>query len=322
MQEDTLSFYSNGKLLLTGEYVVIDGALSLAIPVRYGQWLTVEKTKNDTLHWQSFDGGEYPWFEATFFLESFRDDDSIHSSKRIANLYHWVKDYSDKEIAAVITKILIAAKKRNPAFLEGNSGLEVTTKLTFSRHWGLGASSTLINNIARWAGVNPYQLLWDVFPGSGYDVACAQQQKPLLYRLVDQKPRIELSVFYPPFAQNLYFVHRNFKQDSARAIKEYQSKGPRKQTVIDAVSEITQQMVTATKLSEWEKGMEAHERIISNLMQLPPVKKELFNDYFGCLKSLGAWGGDFMMATGDERTPAYFHKKGYKTVIPYAEMVC
>ena len=30
-------FYSNGKLLLTSEYVVLDGAIALAIPTRLGQ---------------------------------------------------------------------------------------------------------------------------------------------------------------------------------------------------------------------------------------------------------------------------------------------
>lgn len=36
-------FYSNGKLLLSGEYAVLDGALSLAVPTKYGQLLSVKK---------------------------------------------------------------------------------------------------------------------------------------------------------------------------------------------------------------------------------------------------------------------------------------
>jgi len=31
------SFYSNGKLLITGEYLVLDGAKALALPTKYGQ---------------------------------------------------------------------------------------------------------------------------------------------------------------------------------------------------------------------------------------------------------------------------------------------
>ena len=35
------AFYSHGKLLLTGEYLVLDGALALAVPCKLGQSLTV-----------------------------------------------------------------------------------------------------------------------------------------------------------------------------------------------------------------------------------------------------------------------------------------
>ena len=38
----TKVFYSHGKLLLTGEYVVLDGAKALAIPTNKGQYLTVK----------------------------------------------------------------------------------------------------------------------------------------------------------------------------------------------------------------------------------------------------------------------------------------
>ena len=40
-----MKFYSNGKLLMTGEYFVLNGALSLALPTVYGQYLEI----NDTL---------------------------------------------------------------------------------------------------------------------------------------------------------------------------------------------------------------------------------------------------------------------------------
>jgi hypothetical protein len=38
------------------------------------------------------------------------------------------------------------------------------------------------------------------------------------------------------------------------------------------------------------------------------------------IKSLGAWGGDFVLATGDDKTISYFKSKGYNTVIPYSKM--
>ena len=39
--ENPKYFYSPGKLLLTGEYVVLDGAKSLAIPTIFGQSLNI-----------------------------------------------------------------------------------------------------------------------------------------------------------------------------------------------------------------------------------------------------------------------------------------
>jgi mevalonate kinase len=38
------TFYSNGKLLITGEYLVLDGATAFALPTKIGQNLIVEKT--------------------------------------------------------------------------------------------------------------------------------------------------------------------------------------------------------------------------------------------------------------------------------------
>ena len=36
------------------------------------------------------------------------------------------------------------------------------------------------------------------------------------------------------------------------------------------------------------------------------IKENAFSDYFGQVKSLGAWGGDFVLVTGNEDTPSIF----------------
>ena len=56
-------FYSNGKLLLTGEYVVLDGAKALAVPTRFGQNLIVKKGINQQINWVSFDADKSIWFQ-------------------------------------------------------------------------------------------------------------------------------------------------------------------------------------------------------------------------------------------------------------------
>ena len=59
--------------------------------------------------------------------------------------------------------------------------------------------------------------------------------------------------------------------------------------------------------------------IISKLIKQPPLKKIKFSDYDGAVKSLGAWGGDFFLATGSDQD--YFKKKGYETIISYKDII-
>ena len=60
------TFYSHGKLLITAEYVVLDNALALAIPTKFGQFLEVEKNNSNTITWKSFTNTNDVWFETEF----------------------------------------------------------------------------------------------------------------------------------------------------------------------------------------------------------------------------------------------------------------
>ena len=66
------NYYSNGKLLLTGEYLVLDGAKSLAVPTKFGQDLIVDKIKELQLIWASFTNKGECWFESVFDLQKLR----------------------------------------------------------------------------------------------------------------------------------------------------------------------------------------------------------------------------------------------------------
>ena len=59
-------FYSNGKLLITGEYLVLDGANAFALPTKFGQNLIVEKGSPQKIKWTSLDADGNIWFEDTF----------------------------------------------------------------------------------------------------------------------------------------------------------------------------------------------------------------------------------------------------------------
>ncbi|WP_025741342.1 GYDIA family GHMP kinase [Aquimarina pacifica] len=301
------SFYSHGKLLLTGEYLVLDGSNALAIPTRLGQWLYVneiEEVDSKLLHWKSMDHSGNCWFETEIHFETPENANPDH------------------KIHNTLLKILNTAKQLNPKFLSEEKGYYIETKLEFNSAWGLGSSSTLINNIAQWANVNAYELLEKSFGGSGYDIACAKHHKPIVYKRNLGKPIVTETDFDPPFKENLFFIYLNQKQDSKASIKHYQSL-PIKDfdTAEKKVNEITEKMIECTDLETFEILINTHEEIISKIIKTPTVKSRLFPDYHNSLKSLGGWGGDFVLATGSPEDMSYFKDKGYTTIIPYSEMV-
>ena len=307
-----MNYYSNGKLLLTGEYLVLDGAKSLALPTKYGQNLSVEKIKEPNLIWASFTNTGNCWFEAVFDLPKLRLVNCTFNSD---------KEGSAEFIAETLLDILAEAKRLNPDFLDVDHGFVVKTELNFPRNWGLGSSSTLINSIASWAKVDAFQLLWNSFKGSGYDIACAQNDTPIYYQIKEQKPKVDSVVFNPEFKDNLYFVYLNQKQDSKEGIAKFRESNIDYSAQINRISEISEAFAKVKSLHEFEALLVEHEQIISSIIKLQTVKEKLFPDYFGEIKSLGAWGGDFVLATGNQETPNYFKNKGFETILTYSEMI-
>ena len=299
-----LKYYSNGKLLITGEYIVLDGAKSFALPTKYGQNLIVDNYENKILKWKSFNIHNKIWFDC---------DIELPSLKLIRT--------SDNKIAKTLINILIEAKNINNNFLNSSKGLLVKTNLNFEQNWGLGTSSTLINNIASWAQVDAFNLQFKIFGGSAYDIACAQNDKPIVYQLKNGTPKTETIDFNPEFKNNLFFIHLNKKQNSRDAIKSYKENKIDKTQLIFEISDITNQIISANSLSKFKNLIKIHEKLISKVIGIEPIKKRLFKDYSGEIKSLGAWGGDFILAAGDDNTIEYFNKKGFKTVIPYNKII-
>mgnify|MGYP000504168076 CR=1 FL=1 len=149
---DSIAQYkANGKLLLSGEYFVLDGALALAVPTKQGQSMIVESTVGfeDLLEWESFDNEGESWFKGTF--------------EKNSGLY--IKG-TDRPTGLRLQQIFQAGQTLNLQFLREIEPFKVSTHLDFPKNWGLGTSSTLINNLAQWANVDPYQLLKLTFGGS------------------------------------------------------------------------------------------------------------------------------------------------------------
>lgn len=298
-------FYSHGKLLLTGEYLVLDGAKALAVPTNKGQYLTVKQNTTGKLSWKSFDDKDNVWYEDEFTLGNLKNTNTTNT------------------ISKTLLDILLVAQQLNPKFLKESKGLSVTTKLTFSREFGLGSSSTLIANIAKWAKVDPYQLLWQSFKGSGYDLACATGNSALMYQLENSLAKVTPVCFMPPFKKHLYFVYLNKKQNSKEGIAHYRAlPSLKKDAVVKRINAITEALLTCESLSEFDALLNEHERLLSEVLQIATVKSQLFTDYKGMVKSLGAWGGDFVLVTvNDTADLKYFIDKGYETIFSFDEML-
>ena len=299
-------FYSNGKLLITGEYVVLDGATALALPTKFGQNLLVLDDDNSEIKWTSYDADGSIWFEDTIAFSSIINKDVFENSKNIKN---------------TLIEILHEAYKLNSDFITQSKGYKITTALTFPKNWGLGTSSTLLNNIAQWLQIDAYQLLKNSFGGSGYDVVCAQNNEPILYQLINDKPVVEKIIFNSHFKSNLYFVYLNKKQNSRSAIASYRENSSTIFETIIKINSLTNTILTTSSFVKFCNSVENHEIEMSKILKIEPVKNVLFSDFNGSIKSLGAWGGDFVMAVSQENPTDYFITKGCKIVIPFNEMI-
>jgi mevalonate kinase len=306
MEKAEKRFRSSGKLLLSGEYLVLHGAWSLAVPTILGQSLKVrDNDREGTLLWKTTVVSK-PWLDCEIHPDS------------------WEIIFADEpERALKLVQILKAASeiRGDRDWLRGKTAV---SEVEFDIEWGLGSSSSLISNIAWWAGMDPFLLSRSLSQGSGYDIACARSDQPLLYRTGDTNPNLKPIQFLPTFHEQLAFVYLGRKQDSASSVRNFLNKALVRENDISSISAISGRFCETERLQEFEDLMKEHEHILSRILRLPPVKQGLFHDYRGEVKSLGAWGGDFVLATTHQEWPgveAYFSAKGMETVIPYHKMV-
>jgi mevalonate kinase len=299
------TFYSNGKLLITGEYVVLDGAIALALPTKMGQNLIIEDGFNKEIIWKSFDSDDSIWFDDTILFSDITTK----------------KAFENNSVKTTLVEILHESYRLNSSFIDKSEGYIVSTNLTFPKFWGLGTSSTLINNVASWLQIDAFTLLKNAFGGSGYDIACARNDSAILYQLVNEKPIVKPINFNPTFRENIYFVYLNKKQNSKTAIANYRNKQGDFTNSISAINEITENLINTIDLQEFAKLIEKHEVLMSEILGMKTVKETLFPNFDGAIKSLGAWGGDFVMVISKTNPINYFIAKGYDIVVSYEEMV-
>ncbi|MDX9907727.1 MAG: GYDIA family GHMP kinase [Bacteroidales bacterium] len=303
----TGQFYSNGKFLISGEYAVIHGAKALAVPLRFGQEMSVtELDSGGLIHWQTKVQGN-DWFSAIFNKKEFE-----------------VTETSDHSIAGFIRQLLLEASLFQPELAKGTSSFFIENEIGFDINWGLGSSSSLISNLSYWLDIDPYALYKKLFRGSGYDLFCARTDHSIVFQLINGEPVVQTDVFNPPFQHNIYFIYSGRKQDSQASVSDFLKDGRIDPGILHKISHLTDRMTRASDVIEFMELMNEHENIISDLIGLPPVQRELFPGFDGAIKSLGAWGGDFIMAVtarDDSYIKDYFFSKNLPVIFAWHEIV-
>ncbi len=304
---DQLTYSAHGKFLITCEYVVLDHVPALAVPLKLDQHLEITPRTDQQITWKSYDVDGSLWFESEFTVAQLTDlDHQVNGNAVLSKLFQLLR------CAVTLSPVAVELIK---------NGFDAITTLDFDRTYGMGTSSTLVSLISQWLGCDAYALQFECFGGSGYDIACATANQPIIYNYHEVLPEVEMVDWSPAIIDQLFFVYLNRKQNSRDAMARFQ-----KQYITPALREelvtMPQQFIDASNdLSQFETLMKRHESIIGALIDLEPVQSGLFPDYNGAIKSLGGWGGDFVMATGDVKSRRYFVDKGYDVVLEWDDLI-
>lgn len=303
MNKQLITYHANGKLLLCGEYFVLHGAKAVALPLKVGQQLRVHSDfQLDTLLWKAFYKGQV-WFWC--LLKP--DDFSVINS-------------SDQDKAATLSKIFQTIQSLNPEF-HPHAGTRFETMLDANPEWGFGSSSTLISVLSQWARVNAFKLNESVFSGSGFDIACAQADGPILY--IQNQPAQRVNLDYP-FADQLMLVYSGKKKNTRPEVHAFMKEKKLSTPLIHQMSALTDEFVRCADQTVFNQLIREHEKIVGQVIGQTPVKEHLFADFQGEVKSMGAWGGDFYLISATQsfsEVKLYFENKGFTTIYRWPELI-
>ena len=300
---DSSSYRANGKLLLTGEYLVLHGAKAIAVPLNVGQQLAVyEGNLHKPLVWQAFYNDQI-WLSCELDSKDFSVLKTSHTEK-----------------AETLSRIFKTIKRLNPEFTP-QAGTKFETTLEANPEWGFGSSSTLISLLSQWAGVDPFKLNELVFAGSGFDIACATADVPIFY--VRNKSNVPITLNYP-FSDQLFLVYSGQKKKTAKEVSLFLKEKAVSERLIVEMSVLSDEFAVCREQYEFNRLIRKHEEMIGSLIGQMPVKEQFFADFKGEIKSLGAWGGDFYLISTEQSFAAvkkYFETKGLSTMFRWDDLI-
>jgi mevalonate kinase len=301
MAKTVRSFFAHGKLLLTSEYVVLDGVPGLAVPTVLGQRLeATEEVGSSILHWSAVDSDGRVWLDG--LLERTpggwkASDDALEP----------------------VAQLLNATEKIGQRTLPGG---QIRTQLEFPSNYGWGSSSTLISLVAQWQGIDVLALHFATQNGSGYDAVCATASGPLWYRkTADQTAEWHSTSLAHWPHDSLYLVHLGHKQQSAADVVRYRSLTP-SLSDLKGIEKAARALFEATTFDTWGHAAREHETRMAALLGRTPVSEGALQGYPHACKSLGAWGGDFVLVqVADGSDLQWFKDQGFSTAVPWKTSV-
>ena len=284
----------------------MEGAKALAVPLKLGQRLTVKNIDENQLIWEA----KSPiglWFKTILklpTLEVLETNNQIFSNRLVL--------------------LLKNAKELSKHFLNNINGVSVETELGFNPEFGFGSSSTLVFCVSKWANVNPYLLQQKTFGGSGFDIACADAKGPITFQRIGEDIEINNVELSPKITNNLFLVYLGKKQQTSRSIKSFKKNAVFTNSDVDRITAITNEVVKAESIEDFEALLTEHEQLMSSILQIPTIKSNCFPQFVGCVKSLGAWGGDFVLISSrnsKQEISQQMKSLGFNIVFSYSELV-
>lgn len=275
--------------MLCGEYVVIIGVEALALPVSLGQWMYVWEFDSpgggDRLIWEAKEKDGSTWLNESFALPlEAMEAEAEKSSER---------DRSREVLHSMLSMVA-------EGFWKTGKSYRIETQLEFDRSSGLGSSSTMVANFARFAGLDAQKVQQKVLGGSGYDVAVAELGKGLVFWKNAEVANWDAWKLSADLTSKWKIVFLGKKQNSRNALADVKGKLMEIEKD-DFLMHQLQQVCAAVKMAKQvpmlEAGLEMWQAILAMSLGLEtPYQHFKFQPSKGGLcKWLGAWGGDMLL---------------------------
>lgn len=277
------SYFSHGKIMLCGEYAVTIGVEALAVPVSVGQWMHVWEFDSPggehRILWEAKDREGASWLNESFALPL--GDVGLE----------------ERDERKIIHQLLAMAPENT--WKPGKS-YRIETQLEFDRSSGLGSSSTMVSNFARFANLDAQAIQQQLFGGSGYDVAVAEVGKGLVFWKDGENNHWGPWTISPSLTQDWKVVFLGEKQNSRNSLSDVKARLQEIQNdefMLHQLQQVAGAVKMAQQVSMVEAGLEMWQALLSMGLGIQtPYQHFGFQPVKGGLcKWLGAWGGDMLL---------------------------